>query len=152
MSNGPVFTYSARANSFGQSTSLAPPGGYTFLEGASAAVSRNGALLGTRLENSGSAFLDNATNYALVRSFAGLNSGVAFDATKDLFYGVNSSADQIVAYNTDTFAEQFRLPIGENVRAGSSPFGPGTLVASQDGHYLALMTTTAIRIYVTSGH
>src|SRR5207249_4734422 len=142
----------ATTNSFGESTTLAPPGSYTFLEGASAAVSRNGALLGTRLENSSSAFLDNSANYALVRRFAGLDSGVAFDATKNLFYGVNSSADQIVAYNTDTFGEQFRIPIGENVHAGSSPFGRGTLVASPDGRYLALMPATAIRIYVTSGH
>ena len=148
-SNGPAFTYSATSNTFGPNTTLAPSGSYTFLENASAAVSRDGSLLGTRLQNASSAFLD-TPGFASVQTFNGLDGGVAFDATKDRFYGVDSVSDQIVAYDTTTFAEQFQLPIDEDIAAGSTQFGPGTLVASQDGHYLALMTTTAIRIYDVS--
>src|SRR5207237_6109705 len=79
-SNGPAFTYSATSNTFGPRTTRAPSGSYTFLEGASAAVSRDGSLLGTRLQNSNSAFLD-TLSYAPVQTFSGLDSGVAFDAT-----------------------------------------------------------------------
>jgi hypothetical protein len=145
-SDGPAFTYSAPNNAFGASTKLAPTGTQTFLENASAAVSRTGSLLGTRLGGATSAFLD-TSSFGSEQTFAGIDSGVAFDAIKDRFYGVDSVKDQIVAYDTTTFAEQFRFPIGEDVSARSTLFGPGTLVASQDGHFLALMTSTAVRIY-----
>jgi hypothetical protein len=60
---------------------------------------------------------------------------------------VNSSTDQILGYDTNNFAQKVVLQIGENVPAGASQFGPGTLVASEDGRYLALQTSTAIRVY-----
>ena len=149
-SDGPVFTYNAIDNTFGSKTTRAASGTYTFLENASAAVNRDGSILGTRLQNQNSAFLD-TTSFTPVQTFNGLDSGIAFDAIRDRVYGVNSATDELVAYDTNTFAEQFRLPIGENVAAGSSQFGPGTLTASQDGHYLALMTSTVIRLYDVSG-
>lgn len=139
---GPLFTYSATTNSFGPT---AKPG---FNNGiVSAAVNRNGTLLGTRFST---ATLDTAPNFGFVNVFNGVDSGVAFDATKDIFYGVNSSTDQIIAYDTNTSAELFRIDIGEDVSHWSTQFGPGTLVASQDGNYLALMTQTAIRIFAVS--
>ncbi len=148
---GPAFTYSATTNLFSPSIQRAPSGGFTFLQNGSGAVSRDGSLLGTRLQNAASAFIDTASTFTLQQTLNGLDSGVAFDATKDILYGVNSSADQIVAYDTGTFAEKFRMNIGEDVVAGSNLFGPGTLVSSPDGNYLALMTQTAIRIFDVEG-
>ena len=142
ISSGPVFTYSAVSDTFGPSAQT-----NTFLEDASAAVNRNGSLLGTRFGGQSSASLDTASGFNFVHAFNGLDSGVAFDAIQDTFYGVNSSNDQIIAYDTNTFAQKLVLQIGENVSSGSTLFGPGTMAASQDGNYLALQTATAIRVY-----
>jgi hypothetical protein len=141
-SNGPLFTYSAVSDTFGPSAQT-----NTYLDSTSAAVNRNGSLLGTQLSSQSSASLDTAPSFNFVHSFNGLDSGVAFDAVRDTFYGINSSTDQIFGYDTNNFAQRVVLQIGENVSSGSSPFGPGTMVASQDGRYLGLQTATAIRVY-----
>ena len=109
-------------------------------------MNRNGTLLGTRLGNQ-PASLDTAPNFSFVHSFTGLDSGVAFDGVRDLLYGVNSVTDQIIAYNTSTFVEKFRLSIGENVSFSSSIFGPGFLIASPDGRHLALRTPSGVRVF-----
>jgi hypothetical protein len=142
ISSGPLFTYSAMSDTFGSSADT-----NTFLDEASAAVNRNGSLLGTRLGGQSSASLDTAPDFNFIHSFGGLDSAVAFDAIQDRFYGVNSSTDQIFGYDTNNFAQKVLLQIGESVSSGSTQFGPGTMVASQDGHYLALQTATTIRIY-----
>src|SRR5205814_7394231 len=107
----------------------------TFLSNASGAVNRNGSLVGLRAIGS-SASLKTAPTFSFVHSFGGIDGGVAFDGIRDTFYGVNSTTDQIIAYSTETFAELFRLNIGENISSGSTPFGPGTLAASANGHWL----------------
>ena len=66
---------------------------------------------------------------------------------QDTIYGVNNLRNQIIAYNTATFAEKFRFDIGENVDSGAPFVEPGKLVASQDGHYLALITPTTLRVF-----
>ena len=142
ISNGPLFTYSAVSNTFGPSAQTG-----TSLTSASGAVNRDGSLLGTHLSGQTSASLDTAPSFNFVHSFNGLDSGVAFDAVQDRFYGVNSSTDQIFGYDTNNFTQKVLLQIGENVGAGATQFGPGTLVASENGRYLALQTSTAIRVY-----
>lgn len=137
-----VFLYHAPTDTFDPAVQT-----QSSIGGASAAVNRNGTLLGTGL-SSGGASLDTAPGFNFVHNFNTLDSGIAFDAVQDTFYGVNSLRNQIIAYNTTTFAEKFRFDIGENVDAGATFFGPGNLVASQDGHYLALITPTTMRVFV----
>ncbi len=141
-SSGPRFTYSAVTNTFGSNN-----GAGNYLSQTNAAVSRNGALLITRIGNN--AKVETAPNFGLAHTFAtnAMDSGVAFDATRDLLYGVHTSTDEIIAYDTNTYAEKFRLSIGEHLPSSPSQFSPGLLVASQDGHYLALMTPTTIRLF-----
>ncbi len=141
-SSGPLFTYSAASDTFGPSAQTGMS-----LTSASGAVNRDGSLLGTHLSGQTSASLDTAPTFNFIHSFGGLDSGVAFDAVQDRFYGVSSSTDQIFGYDTNNFTQKMSLQIGENVPAGASQFGPGTLVASEDGRYLALQTSTAVRIY-----
>lgn len=141
ISSGPVFTYSATTNTFG-------PSGQTnvFLDHASGAVSRDGSLVALR--TFATASLYSAPGFGFVHSFSGIDSGVAFDAVNDIFYGVNSSTDQIIAFSTTSFAELFRLDIGENVSAGSTIFGSGTLISGPDGRYLGLETASGIRLFI----
>jgi hypothetical protein len=140
ISSGPVFTYSAIANSFASGIDA-----NAFLDYASGAVSRNGGLLALRTYGS-PASLYTAPDFILLHTFTGLDSGVAFDGSRDIMYGVNSTTDEIIAYSTTTYAELFRLKIGEDVQAGSTMFGTGTLVASPDGRWLALETDSGIRV------
>jgi len=72
---------------------------------------------------------------------------VAFDGVHDTVYTIDSSADQIVAYDTTSFVEKFRLNIGEAVAANPPQFDVNNLVASSDGHYLALSTASGVRLF-----
>ena len=136
ISSGPVFTYNAVSNTFGPSFQTDGT-----LSSAGGAVNRNGNLVALRTYGSG-ASLNTAPDFNFVHSFSGIDGGVAFDAVRDVFYGVNSTTDQIIAYSTATFAELFRLDIGENVQAAAT-----TLVVSADGNWLALKTASGIRLF-----
>ena len=138
---GPIFTYSAVTNSFGPSAETGE-----FLHFASAAVNRNGSLLVTRYGYPNSSSVDTAPDFKLVQTLP-YDSGVAFDAVSDIVYGVESTDDQIIAYDTNSLAEKYRLSIGEDVEDHSTTFGTGTLVASNDGRFLALETATGIRFF-----
>jgi hypothetical protein len=137
-----LFTYSAVTDTFGSSVQT-----NTNVDTASIAINRNGSLLGTRLDRQNSASLETSVGFNLVHSFNGLDSGLTFDAARDRFYGINSSTDQIVGYDTNNFSQTISLQIGEDVSSGATQFGPGTLVASPDGRYLALRTPTGIQVY-----
>ena len=145
LSNGPMFTYSATSNTFGPSLHSD-----MFLIDSSAAVNRNGSLIGLRATER-PASLNTAQNFNFVHTFSAIDGGVVFDASRDILYGVSTSTSQIIAYNTQTFAELFRLDIGENIPLGVTQFGTGVLVASADGHWLALETPSGIRLFPTSG-
>ena len=142
ISSGPVFTYSATSNTFGPNSE---PGGY--LDFPSGAVNRKGNLIAFRNSGPTPASLNTAPNFGFIQTFNELDSGVAFDATRDVLYGVNSQTDEIIAYSTSTFAELFRIPIGEDVAGNSKMFDSGTLVASADGRWLALETDSGIRLF-----
>jgi hypothetical protein len=144
ISSGPLFTYSAITNSFGPRFE-----GNGYLDSASGAVNRNGHLIALRQNGPTAASLNTAPNFNFLHSFNELDSGVAFDAVHDSLYGVNSETDEIIAYNTNTFAELFRFPIGEDIPTvpPATQFHTGTLVASADGHWIALETDSGIRLF-----
>jgi hypothetical protein len=139
-SAAPVFTYDAVINAFGPSFNTG-----AYLDYASGAVNRNGNLIALHTHGT-STSLRTASNFAFVRSFNGIDGAIAFDAVRDIFYGVNSTTDQIIAYSATTYTELFRLNIGEDVGSDAYQFGPGTLAASADGRWLALETDSGIRV------
>jgi len=141
ISSGPVFTYSSVTDTFGPSVDT-----NGILDFASGAVNRTGDIVGFRNFNS-PASLNTAPDFIFLHTFTEIDSGVAFDAVRDVFYGVNSTTDEIIAYSTITFGELFRLDIGEDVPPNSGIFGTGTLVASADGRWLALETDSGIRLF-----
>jgi hypothetical protein len=141
ISSAPAFTYSATTNTFGPVVEVE---GY--LDTASGAVDRGGNLIALRMWAT-PASLNTAPNFGFVHSFNGLDSGVAFDAIRNVLYGVNSETDEIIAYSTVTFSELFRLFIGENVEPGATQFNTGRLVAGADGRWIALETDSGIRLF-----
>lgn len=138
MASGPILTYDSLTNGFGPVIQT----GLHFRE-ASTAINRDGSLLAVRDYFTG---LNTTSDFKMVHVFTTLDSGVAFDALEDVLYGVNSSSEQIIAYDTNTFTEKFRIRIGEPVGSRGSQFEAGTLIASQDGRYLALITPTTVRV------
>jgi hypothetical protein len=143
VATGPIFTYDAIADAFGS-----PGIANALLNSADGGVNRDGTLLGTRLAN-GSLSLDTAPDFTFVHSFPDIDHGVAFNAVQDIVYGGNSTTDEIVGYDTQTpFAEKFRREIGEDV-PNFRDNNCTTLVASQDGRYLALATASGIRLLPT---
>ena len=142
ISSGPVFTYNATTNAFGPSFDT---NAFLDIGTASGAVNRNGSLIALRTYGA-SPSLNRAPNFGFIHSFSGIDSGVAFDALHDIIYGVNGETDEIIAYSTTTYAELFRLSIGEDIRPGIL-FATGTLVASADGNWLALETDSGIRLF-----
>jgi FG-GAP-like repeat len=144
ISNGPVFTYSAISNTFG-------PRFYTdtYLDTASGAVSRYGNLVALRLppiwDEPPVTSLNTAPDFNFLHVFP-IDRGVAFDAVRNVLYGVNSGTDQIIAYSTNTFAELFRLTIGEDIPPFPTLVGTGTLLAGADG-WIALETDSGIRLF-----
>ncbi len=133
------FSYSASSNTFGpsgRSTSSLNP--------ASAAIDRTGSVIATRIR--GVVSFDTAPGLNYLRS-AYVDGGVAFDATQDRFYGVSSATDQIIARDATSYAELYRLNIGENLNPEATQFGTGNLVASNDGRFVALETPTGIRLF-----
>ena len=95
--------------------------------------------------------LESANGYGFLHRFDNLDSGITFSAGNDVFYGASTVTDQIIGYNTSTFAETLRLPIGEDMPTNPGAlfyrFGTGRLVGSHDGRYLALIAPTAVRVY-----
>jgi hypothetical protein len=147
-SSGSVFTYSAVTNTFG-----AVAHRNVFLDSSKGAVNRNGTLLATGGYNGmgggDQTSLDIAPHFNFVHALNGIY-GVAFDAVRDTFYGVNDVTDQIIAYDTQTFAERFRLYIGEALGFETYEFDSSTLVASADGRHVAVETPSGVRVFTTS--
>jgi hypothetical protein len=152
-SNGPIFTYDATTkDAFGPVFK-----NHNFNELVNSAVNRDGSLMSLRYKTD--SVIDRLLDFGFGHRWTGVfDSGVAFSAVEDILYAIKSSTDQIIAYDTNTFAEKFRVAIGEDVPAtphesqnpgdpsGEVQFSVGTLVASQEGRYLALIAPTSIRV------
>lgn len=144
LSDRPIYSYDSDTDTFTP----------THLEmgswGPSATVSRNGALFAS------SGNLESVPAFGILRALPSTaNGGLAFDAIADVLYAVTTTGNgrgifpsQIVAYDSDTFAEKFRIDVGEPMPNYISwQFDVNNLVASQDGKRLALTTPTTVRVF-----
>jgi ribosomal protein L24E len=143
-SNGPIFTYDAASNSFPQHAQT-----YAFYDYALSAVNRDGSLIATELGYGPSFFYGVSVmdkNFHSVHTLGtNFNGGLTFDPSRDLLYVADASAHQIVAIDTSTWAEQFRLDIGESVPA-ATPLGSGEMTVSSDGSELFMSTPSGVRM------
>ena len=60
-----------------------------------------------------------------------------------MFYVADATTDQIIAYDSNTWGEQYRLAIGENVNTET---GSKLMELSQDGSELFLITPSGVRV------
>jgi hypothetical protein len=72
-----------------------------------------------------------------IKTLPGIDGGFAFDPLQPLFYGVNTAARQIVAYDTAGWRELYRIPVGLALPS-MSPMQSGAMAVSDDGDWLFL--------------
>jgi len=133
ISSGPIFTYNATTDTFGQATDT-----FRFLDHVLSAVNRNGTLIAL-----GNTVMDQ--NFNVITTVNG-NGGVAFDPLQDVLYAADPGSDQIIAYDTTTWQQKFTINIGETISGGSA-FGSGMMTVSDDGRWLFLTTASGVRVF-----
>jgi hypothetical protein len=134
-SKGPIFTYDASTDSFNNSQ----VGGFN---NSLSAVNRDGTLIAMRL-GGGVSILDR--DLGIVRSLSNLNGAVAFDPNSKILYAASSTANQVIAFDTNTWDELYRVDIGESL-GGTGPFGNGEMQVSDDSSLLFVSTPTGVRV------
>jgi sugar lactone lactonase YvrE len=112
--------------------------GSDFTSGKPGAVSRDGTLAAHWQYLSGAVINDPSLNTP-IRSIPDIDGGMIFDPLRDVFYGVNSATNQIIAYDTNTWAEKYRLNIGFDVQPATE-FGVGQMSIDNSGTRLFLGT------------
>jgi sugar lactone lactonase YvrE len=132
-----IFTYDAASDSFPHTLNRGQ-----FLLNDLSAVNRNGSLIA--LDESGPVEIFD-TDLNSVHVLNGAYAGVAFDPVRDLLYVADTTSNQIIAYDTATWTQQFRLDIGEAIGAGQE-FGNGVMNVSNDGSLLFLSTPSGVRV------
>src|SRR5262249_54211114 len=135
-STGPVFTYDAATDSFQQASF----GGFN---NSLSAVSRDGSLIAMDYQGSLSVM---DRNFHVVQILSGslTGGGVAFDPNRDVLYAASTATSQVIAYDTHTWKELYRIAVGETVGAGT-PFGSGEMTVSNDSSELFLSTASGAR-------
>jgi hypothetical protein len=135
---GRIFEYDAASDAFGATLNTGQN-----LINLPSAVSRDGGLIAAKFATA-VAVMDRT--FHLVHTLGGnFNGGLAFDPSRDLLYAVDTVARQVVAFDTHTWAEKFRLDVGENITA-AAPFSSGEMSVSDDGSELFLSTSSGVRI------
>src|SRR2546423_4451110 len=109
-----------------------------FSSGKPGAVSRDSTLAAHWQYLSG-AVINDPSLTTIIRSIPNIDGGMVFDPLRDVFYGVNSTTNQIIAYDTNTWAEKYRLDIGFDVPPATQ-FGVGQMAIDNSGTRLFLGT------------
>jgi hypothetical protein len=143
ISSGPLQTYDAGTNTFSEDRNTS-----SYLGNNIAAVNRNGSLIALEWDN-GISILDRNLN--VVENLSGVDGGLTFDPVQDILYAANSSTDQLIAFDTNTWQELYRLNIGEDIASNQSfdnssrPLGNGVMAVSNGG-YLFMSTSSGVRM------
>ncbi len=150
LSSGPILTYAAATNSFPREANT-----FALSNDVVAAVSRDGSLIAVELgnfpgRNFGTTVMDR--DFQAVHSLGTrYRGGLAFDPLRDILYAVDSTAGVVVAFDTNTWAERFRLNVGETY-PDSRPFDNGILTVSADGKWLFVSTPSGVRVVALPGN
>ena len=105
--------------------------GGDFTSGKPGAVSRDGKLA-AHWQYLAGAVINDPSLHITLRSVPDIDGGMIFDPLRDVFYGVNSTTNQIIAYDTNTWAEKYRLDIGFDVQPATQ-FGAGQMAIDNSG-------------------
>lgn len=110
----------------------------TSYQSDSAAVSPNGSLFAMERNDEMVAVFDG--NLQAVKQLLGVAGGVIFHPTQPILLAVDLVNDQVVAFDTNTWQERYRLPIGQDVSEKTQ------LEISADGSKLFINTYISLRV------
>jgi len=134
---GPIHLYDAVTDQF-----LVQKNTFGVADHFAIGVNRNGTMVAIE-SNSGISLLDRSLNQ--VGTISGMIGGFAFDPLRDRLYVIDATGNALVAFNTTTRVELFRVPLGEDMQA-STAFDQGVMSVSDDGQYVAISTPSGVRI------
>ena len=134
---GPIFTYDAASDSFPVNDTTG-----AFLNASISSVNGDGTSIATELL--GVSILD--TSLETVANVGNFTGGLIFDPHRERLYVVDAIDDDVVALDTDGYAELFRLNIGQNATS-SSAHGNGEMSISPDASKLFLSTGSGVRMF-----
>jgi sugar lactone lactonase YvrE len=89
-------------------------------------------------------------NFNVVELVPDAGGGMAFDPTQDVLYIADPVTDQVIAYDTNTWAPKYRLDIGEPLPVNDpnpTPLTDSEMAVSSDGRFLALATPSGVRLF-----
>ena len=113
--------------------------------GGFAAVNSDGSKIAMRSHSDGLVIYDASLNQ--IDTLPNLLGGAVFDARGDFLFVVDTGADEVVAFDTTNFDEQFRMPIGENVPDFTSVNERTTMAASADGRQVFMTTEDGVTVF-----
>jgi sugar lactone lactonase YvrE len=136
-SNGPILTYDSATDSFPSSADTG-----TFIDGnAATAVSRNGSLIAMQFAGAISILDPSLHTIQIVGNGDG---GLAFDPVRDFLYALDTRTAKVIAYDTHTWRERFRVDVGASI-GGGGLLGNGAITITADGSEMFLITTAGVR-------
>ena len=86
----------------------------------------------------------------VITELSEVRGGMVFDPKRPMLYVADENADHIVGFDTRSYEERFRMPIGESIFV-SSGFDEGVMEVSHDGALLFLSTRLGVRLYELTG-
>ncbi len=139
ISSGPILVYDATNNTFPASADT----GWS-LSSSVSAVNRNGTQIALSAFGFGFSLLN--ANLSLLDVLPAYRGGVAYSPVTDVVYAADAGHDQIVAYNSLTSAELYRLDVGEDI-GDTGAFPPLQMTVSNNGQLLFLTTPQGVRMF-----
>lgn len=136
ISSGPISYFDAATETFTASSSTS-----VFLGDSHSAVNADGSLIA--LEDNQhiglSIMNEDLEVVGIVPSFRG---GLAFDPNLPILYAGDNATETIVAFDTNTFRELYRFPIGQTIGTGRREMS-----MTSDGQFLFFATGASVRVY-----
>jgi Ca2+-binding RTX toxin-like protein len=135
ISSGPLFTYDPATETFPGEKDTG-----TFL-GNIGAVNRDGSLVAAFIANSVAVMTPQLT---VVENVGSSVTGIAFDPTRDILYVTDT--DELIAYDTDSFEELYRMNVGAILSSASFFTFQSTVTVSDDGNYAFVANGSTVQM------
>ncbi len=132
---GPVYLYESDSNTFVRSADLADT-----LDDAHLAISRDGKHFAIQSAGLGLQVFDE--QFALVTTLTHFRGGIAFDSVRNILYAGDTDNDQLVAIDTNSWGELYRVAVGEDLLT-SGPYHE--MQVSDRAKFLSMTTTAGMR-------
>ncbi len=142
-SGGHVYKYDAPADSFPDDIELE-----VSLSNRPFSIDRNGDLIGFQTWTEPVKVWTD--NFFPVLTFNTTMGGLVFDSQRNILFVAEEDLDQVIAFSSKTGVELGRVDVPEDIDYFTT-FYEGMMAVSDDGRFLALSTTSGVRLFGIGG-